>query len=66
MKLFVLFLFISGSVEAQELYKVPANTQTGWSSFKNPTAGKGKGGWENKGAKGHASEHLKPVKAKCF
>ncbi|MBA4139516.1 MAG: DUF2961 domain-containing protein [Segetibacter sp.] len=66
MKLFVLFLIISCSVEAQELYKVPANIQTGWSSFENPTAGKGKGGWENKGAKGHASEHLKPGESKVL
>lgn len=39
---------------AQELYQIPKNTITGWSSFENPKAEKGEGGKENQGAKGHA------------
>ena len=44
------------SVHAQALYTIPADAETRWSSFENPTAGKGTGGAENKKAKGHPSE----------
>ena len=35
------------------IYDMPDGTQTRWSSFENPLGEKGKGGMENKGAKGH-------------
>jgi hypothetical protein len=38
------------------LYIVPENIETRWASFENHTAGKGAGGMENKGAKGHAMD----------
>lgn len=44
---------------AQELYQIPENTTTGWSSFENPKAEKGEGGKENKGAKGHAFNQIR-------
>ena len=34
------------------------NVETRWSSFENISAGKGMGGMENKGAKGHPCEQL--------
>ena len=43
----------------QELYKLPGNVHTGWSSFENRQAEKGQGGKENKGAKGHAFNKIK-------
>jgi hypothetical protein len=45
---------------AQELYELPPGQQTRWSSFENSLAQKGKGGIENKGAKGHPSEIISP------
>lgn len=45
---------------AQELYQLPQGQQTRWSSFENPSAEKGKGGLENKGAKGHPAEVIAP------
>jgi hypothetical protein len=45
---------------AQELYQLPQGQQTRWSSFENSSAEKGKGGVENKGAKGHPSEMIAP------
>jgi hypothetical protein len=50
----------------QELYKVPADVGTRWSSFENPTAGKGIGGSENKNAKGHPSENVAPGETKVL
>lgn len=35
------------------------NAETRWSSFENLTAGKGQGGAENNGAKGHACDEIK-------
>jgi hypothetical protein len=46
------------SVKAQELYKVPKEIETRWSSFENPGARKGAGGSENKKAKGHPAEFI--------
>jgi hypothetical protein len=43
---------------SQNLYDVPTQTRTRWSSFENPDAKAGTGGKENKGAKGHAFEVL--------
>lgn len=65
---FVIFLLClaTSSSFAQEIYTFPDNTQTGWSSFENPTASKGRGGQENKGAKGHAAELLLPSQSKIL
>ncbi len=53
-------------LRAQELYKVPPDIETRWSSFENPSAGKGKGGAENKKAKGHPSENILPGETKTL
>jgi hypothetical protein len=61
--LLLLCCCLAFSAGAQELFRFPAATgQTRWSSFENPTAAKGGGGKENKGAKGHPAEHLRPGK----
>lgn len=49
-----LFAIMSFCCAAQELYDVPADARTRWSSFENPGANPGSGGKENLGAKGHA------------
>lgn len=53
----------SGFVQAQELYDLPSDAETRWVSFENPTGAKGKGGMENKTAKGHASEWVNAGKS---
>ena len=64
----VIFLlcFTTLSSHGQEIYTFPNNMQTGWSSFENPNAFKGKGGQENKGAKGHPAELLLPSQSKTL
>jgi hypothetical protein len=46
--------------QEQELYTVPADAETRWSSFENMNGAKGRGGAENQGAKGHAFEIVAP------
>jgi len=50
--------------QGQELYSLPANTETRWSSFENARAEQGRGGSENKNAKGHPSETMLPGETK--
>lgn len=65
--LFLLLCFAGLSLQAQELYTMPtAGTQTRWSSFENPTAAKGAGGKENKGAKGHPAEIILPSQSRVL
>jgi hypothetical protein len=45
---------------AQNLYEIPSQGQTRWSSFENPEGKPGSGGKENKGAKGHAFDVIDP------
>lgn len=45
---------------------MPEGIETRWSSFENPGAAKGKGGSENKNAKGHPSEMFKPGETKTL
>src|ERR1700743_888570 len=45
--------------QAQELYKIPANTQSRVSSMENPGGKKGQGGIANEKAKGSAFTDLK-------
>ncbi|MBN9384687.1 MAG: DUF2961 domain-containing protein [Chitinophagaceae bacterium] len=47
------------SLCAQQLYELPKDVDSRWVSFENPTGEKGKGGMENKGAKGNASQWIK-------
>ncbi|WPU91466.1 glycoside hydrolase family 172 protein [Mucilaginibacter sabulilitoris] len=53
----------SASLKAQELYTLPADADTRWVSFENHTGKKGKGGMENKTAKGHSSEWVNAGKS---
>ncbi len=55
----VFFLYgISNNVIAQELFKAQPQNDTRWFSFENHKGEKGKGGKENKGAKGHPDNSL--------
>ena len=47
----------------QEIYMKQAS-ESAWTSFENPTGGKGIAGQENKGAKGHPSDCL-PAGESC-
>ena len=51
--------FRSPLPEARDLAKANRHARTRWASFENPTAGKGIGGKENLGAKGHAFDAVK-------
>ena len=42
------------------------NIEPRWNSFENPTSAKGKGGQENKGAKGHPYDFLKAGESKVL
>ncbi|MBS0030999.1 glycoside hydrolase family 172 protein [Chitinophaga sp. 22321] len=55
----LLLILLPFSVMGQELYRLPTDTDTRWISFENRNGEKGKGGMENKGAKGHACDTLK-------
>jgi len=60
---FMILLFIQGCSQPEqkagnELYSVPSGTQTRWQSFENPSGEKGKGGMENRGAKGHPYDRI--------
>ncbi len=46
-------------LRSQQLFEIPKDADTRWISFENPTGEKGKGGMENKGAKGNASQWIK-------
>lgn len=53
------------SASAQELYK-SSNAETRWASFENQSAAKGAGGKDNKRAKGHPAEVMKPGETKML
>jgi hypothetical protein len=53
-------------VSAQALYTLPEGLETRWASFENNSAGKGRGGSENKTAKGHAFEFMAPGETKVL
>ncbi|MEQ1584358.1 MAG: glycoside hydrolase family 172 protein [Cyclobacteriaceae bacterium] len=61
-----LLFFVAGEINAQEWYKLPEGTETRWASFENPSAARGKGGAENKKAKGHPSEMFAPGETKTL
>lgn len=55
----ILLIYISiPTLSAQELYTMPSGQQTRWISFENSSGSIGAGGMENKGAKGHAFDHI--------
>ncbi|HEY5586168.1 MAG TPA: glycoside hydrolase family 172 protein [Ruminiclostridium sp.] len=49
-----------------EIYEKNNKEETHWSSFENPTGGKGIGGMDNRGAKGKASEGLDAGESKTI
>ncbi|MEJ1238734.1 glycoside hydrolase family 172 protein [Chryseolinea sp. T2] len=59
-----LLLVNTGILKAQEWFELPPDTETRWSSFENQKAEKGKGGSENKKAKGHPAEFMAPGETK--
>lgn len=62
----LLCCFFSAMAQAQQLYELPAGAETQWISLENASGAKGKGGMENKGAKGHASEWIKAGERKVI
>lgn len=61
--LFATLVFIT--TQSQELYK-SFDAETRWASFENQSAAKGMGGKENKHAKGHPAEIMKPGETKTL
>ncbi len=49
-----------------ELFQKPRGVETRWASFENPSGGRGAGGLENLGAKGHAFDTLEPGEVKTL
>lgn len=45
-----------------DLWRMPAGAETRWSSFENPTAGKGMAGLENQGPRGMHSTPSNPAR----
>lgn len=66
MFIILILCLISFCSHAQKIYTFPNNTQTGWSSFENVNGIKGKGGMENKGAKGHPVDVVLPSQSKTL
>ena len=58
---FFIFLFLWGQakIQAQQLYTMPEEAHTRWTSSENPNAIKGEGAKENEGHKGHAFDTIK-------
>lgn len=54
------------AAHAQQLYELPAGVETQWISLENVSGAKGKGGMENKGAKGRAAEWIKAGERKVM
>ena len=62
----VLFLFLSVSLSAQEIFRVPDGATSSVSSFENPNGKKGSGGQTNRTAKGNAFERVKAGESKTL
>jgi len=59
-KAVILFLcLLPVGLYAQHLFDLPKDVESRWISFENPTGAKGRGGMENKGAKGDASRWIR-------
>lgn len=67
MKFFIAFLavLVALSTSGQELYK-SSSAETRWASFENQSAVKGAGGKDNRHAKGHPAEVMKPGETKTL
>ena len=52
--------------QTMNVYEKPIGIETRWASFENITAGRGSGGQENNGAKGHAFDSLEPGETKTL
>lgn len=64
--LILLFAAIAFAASSQQLYEMPASTQSRLSSFENPNGIKGAGGKTNKTAKGNAFEWIKAGETKSL
>ena len=69
--LFTIGIAIMGFSQAQNssgkpIFEFDSNSSPRWSSFENITAGKGQGGKENNGAKGHPSNGIEPGETKVL
>src|SRR3954447_11872423 len=64
--LILLFAAIAFAASSQQLYEMPASTQSRLSSFENPNGKKGEGGKTNKTAKGNAFEWIYPGQSKVL
>jgi len=64
--LVVLGMLMTFSALSQELYTLPTDVETRWTSFENSSGGKGAGGAENKKGKGHAFEFMAPGETKTL
>lgn len=70
----LVFIFFSCKIEQNRTADQILNSslfhyqeiETRWNSFENPTSGKGTGGMENKGAKGHPYDILKSGESKVL
>jgi hypothetical protein len=60
LRILILLMMVSRAALCQQLYQIPENAATRWSSFENPRAKPGTGGKENQGAKGHAFDVIAP------
>jgi hypothetical protein len=63
---FGLTLTLSFAADRDDLAKRSPRTSTRWSSFENPTSEPGRGGRDNRGAKGRAWERMAPHETKTL
>jgi hypothetical protein len=64
--LLITTLTIPPMAGAQQLFEIPNQATTRWTSFENPSGNNGNGGRENKGAKGHAFDVIDPHGSKIL
>lgn len=58
--IFAILFYVISYAQTTEMYSMPENVQTRWSSFENITAAKGAGGKVGKGSKGYPYHVLQP------
>ncbi|MEP6627860.1 MAG: DUF2961 domain-containing protein [Ginsengibacter sp.] len=63
---FIMIMLMPSLVQGQELYQLPADGESGWVSFENPSGEKGNGGKENKQAKGRSWDNIKAGESKVI
>ncbi len=65
--IFLVACFAGHHAAAQKpIFEFDSSSTTKWSSFENIRAAKGKGGTENRGAKGHPAEGIEPGETKVL